>query len=1023
MKRFRTLTHTRNQVKLVNRIAGSWQARVALACAAMLLPCAPASAQDTTEATQLNRRGTLAFDRNDYAAAVPLYEQSLRLFEAAQGERHADALGTRANLVNALAQIRPQEALPVAQKLVELRVATRGEGNADTWAALQALSYVYYKLSRYEDALAIDQKLLALRVQHQGEQHADAIHALRAVAIGFNNLGQNEKELPLLEQALRLSVEARGEKHADSLNLLNDVANWYFFRGRQAEALALYEKKLKLDTAAYGPDDIRTLSSMSVVASSYAALGRHAEALPIKELHYRKSLEKDGERTRDAVHIMASLGSAYLAVDRAADALPLLEKALRLSGELFAATDRETIYFYALLASVHEALGQYEPAAPLRQQVLARNIADVGENSFTTLSARNDLAQTYALQGHLPEALELHRATLEARAQLLGEQHPDTVQSLRNLARILQRAGRDAEALPVYARMVAAVEALRASGDLSPENRQALFAQWVGGYKAYALLLAGAGRTDEAFRIAELSKARTLLESTALRRANESGVLAPDEAARVREFEQRIAALNNRIAAVVEQPAKKLALEADKNRAIAEFAALRRELAQRNPKYSRLGEVALLGAADAARVLPAGAVLLSYLADGDALLVFALAPPRVTALRLPDAPGLAGTIEAYRKLVAEPNGALGLGARGERIWRLDSGAYVVAAQAPEAGAVRVMEIAGIAQALSERLLKPVAAALAGARQVMISPDGALALLPFEALPLDGKALIESVDVSYTQSLSMLGLLRERDYQSVQGRKTLFAMGGAEYQAATPAARKPAGTVEAAVATAAARRGTDFARLIGQGGARAVEQAFDLLDLNWANLPGSEQEVAQVAALFGPAEADVRLRGDATEANLIALNRDRGLARYRYLLFSAHGYLSTDEPALSALVLGQVGKAPGTDGYVTAGEWPAYDLQSDLIVLSACDTGVGRVVQGEGVMGLPYALYVAGNRNTLLSLWPVVDESTTRFMVAFFTRLKAGMPQVKALAETKREFARDAKVGLPLFWAPFVLYGD
>lgn len=998
------------------RIAVSW--RVALACAAMLLGT-PAAAQDTTEATQLNRRGTQAFNRSDYAAAVPLYEQSLGLYEAALGERHADALRTRTNLVNALAQIRPLEALPLAQKLVELRTATRGEGNADTWSAMQALSYVHYKLSRYEDALAIDQKLLALRVQHQGEKHPDAIYALRAVAIGFNNSGQPEMELPLLEKALRLSVEARGEKHADSLNLLNDVANWYFFRGHQAEALALYEKKLKLDTETYGPDDIRTLSSMSVVASSYAALGRHAEALPIKELHYRKTLEQDGERTRDAVHIMASLGSAYLAVDRAADARPLLEKALRLSGDLFAATDRETIYFYGLLASAHEALGQYGQAVPLRQRVLARNLADVGENSFTTLAARNDLAQTYALQGRLPEALELHRASLDARAKLLGEQHPDTVQSLRNVARTLQRMGRDAEALPVYGRMVAAVEALRSSGDLSPENRQALFALWVGGYKSYALLLAGAGRTDEAFRIAELSKARTLLESTALRRANESGVLAPEEAARVRDFEQRIAGLNNRIAAVMEQPAKKLALEADKNRAIAEFAALRRELAQRNPKYGRLGEVALLGAADAARVLPPGAVLLSYLADGDALLVFALAPPRVTALRLPDAPGLAGTIEAYRKLVAEPDGALGLGARGERIWRVTGGAYVVAAQAPEAGAVRVMEIAGIAEALSERLLKPVAAALAGARQVLISPDGALALLPFEALPLDGKALIDSADVSYTQSLSMLGLLHERDYRSVQGRKTLFAMGGAEYQAATPMARKPPGTV----ATAAARRGTDFARLIGQGGARAVEQAFDLLDLNWANLPGSEKEVAQVAALFGPAEADVRLRGDATEANLIALNRDRGLARYRYLLFSAHGYLSTEEPALSALVLGQVGKAPGTDGYITAGEWPAYDLQSDLIVLSACDTGVGRVVQGEGVMGLPYALYVAGNRNTLLSLWPVVDESTTRFMVAFFTRLKAGMAQVRALAETKREFARDAKLGQPLFWAPFVLYGD
>ena len=77
------------------------------------------------------------------------------------------------------------------------------------------------------------------------------------------------------------------------------------------------------------------------------------------------------------------------------------------------------------------------------------------------------------------------------------------------------------------------------------------------------------------------------------------------------------------------------------------------------------------------------------------------------------------------------------------------------------------------------------------------------------------------------------------------------------------------------------------------------------------------------------------------------------------------------------------------GYVTASEWTRYDLQSDLIVLSACETGVGRIVQGEGVTGLPFALYVAGNRNTLLSLWPVVDESTAEFMGEFFRRLRAG----------------------------------
>lgn len=1006
--------------------------------AALVWPQLPALAQDTVEAASLNRRGIALFRSNQYAEAAALFEQALQQYTAALGEKHRDTLQALWNLVDAQVYQRPEAALPHAQKLVQLRTEVLGEQHADTLAALQKLSFVYYKLSRYDDAQVLDQKLLTVRTAMLGDTHADTIDAMRAVAIGYDNLGQPEKALPLLQQAWQLSVRARGEPHIDSQRLLNDIGNWYRFRGRYAEALATFEQKLKIDTAARGADHIETIQAMLVVGTAYGDLGRHGEALPLVELYYRKSLEKYGARSRDAVHNMAKLGASYLAAGRVDEGMPLLEQAIQLRGQLFADSDRETIYLYSVLARAHEAQGQYDKAIHLREKALALNRADTGARSFTALISQNDLAQAYAARGRLQEALDLHAATLAARTDTQGEHHPDTIQSLRNTARTLQKMGRDADAMPLYARLLAAVEALRASGDLSPENRQALFAQWVDGYKSYALLLAAAGQAGEAFRIAELSKARTLLESTALRRANEAGVLPAEAAEQVREFERRIAALNNSIANAGGAAARKLTLEADKNRVIAEFASLRRALAQRYPKYGQLGEVRLLGAADGARVLQPGAVLLSYLIDGDAVLAFALVaqpasvpssapaapvPPRLTALRLPDAAGLTGTIEAYRKLIAEPQGALGLGARGERIWRLRSGAYVTAAQPPEPDAVRVTDIAEIGRALGDRLLKPLAAQLAGARQVVVSPDGALALLPFETLPLGERSLIDVADVSYTQSLSMLGLLQQRDYRSATGRKTLFAMGGAEYQPAVPAAATAGSAATAAARKPAARRGTDLARLTGRGGDRAVEQAFDLLEVNWANLPGSEQEVAQVAALFAPGEVDVHTGRAATEAGLQALNRNHDLTRYRYLLFSAHGYLSTEEPALSALVLGQVDKALGTDGYVTAGEWPGYDLQSDLIVLSACDTGVGSVVQGEGVMGLPYALYVAGNRNTLLSLWPVVDESTTQFMVAFFTRLKNGMPQVTALAETKREFARGARYGMPLYWAPFVLYGD
>jgi CHAT domain-containing protein len=281
------------------------------------------------------------------------------------------------------------------------------------------------------------------------------------------------------------------------------------------------------------------------------------------------------------------------------------------------------------------------------------------------------------------------------------------------------------------------------------------------------------------------------------------------------------------------------------------------------------------------------------------------------------------------------------------------------------------------------------------------------------------------------------LLHQRDAAAAPGRRSLFAMGGAQYEGGPGKPAVPGGVPATAAARGAAlpavraaldprrpvTRGIDLDRLISRGGVRAVGDAFELLGVEWNDLPGSEIEVTEVAQLFGADDADVRKRGEATEARLLQLNGDHTLARYKYLLFSTHGYLSTEEPALSAIVLGQVDKAPGTDGFITAGKWPAYDLRSDLMVLSACDTGVGAVVRGEGVMGLPYALYVAGNRNTVLTLWPVVDASTTRFMVAFFGRLKAGMPQVHALSETKREFIGDQEYGRALFWAPFVLYGD
>ncbi|MDQ5849248.1 MAG: CHAT domain-containing protein [Pseudomonadota bacterium] len=121
----------------------------------------------------------------------------------------------------------------------------------------------------------------------------------------------------------------------------------------------------------------------------------------------------------------------------------------------------------------------------------------------------------------------------------------------------------------------------------------------------------------------------------------------------------------------------------------------------------------------------------------------------------------------------------------------------------------------------------------------------------------------------------------------------------------------------------------------------------------------------------------------------------------------------------AVYLSYLGNRGRHDGYITASEWPLYDLASDLAVISASNSGFGAVSNGEGLLGLPFALHVAGNRNAVLTLWVLNDAVTAALVERFFVRVRAGADHVTALAETKREFLSRSVH----HWAPFVLYGS
>jgi CHAT domain-containing protein len=492
------------------------------------------------------------------------------------------------------------------------------------------------------------------------------------------------------------------------------------------------------------------------------------------------------------------------------------------------------------------------------------------------------------------------------------------------------------------------------SKSLSLEERRALFARGLPAYREHAAALAGRGRIGEAFDIAELAKTRTLQELTAVRSAL---------------------------------------------------------TAARDPKLRELDEARTPSKDELRELLPPGAVYLSYLVQPNVFLVLALSAEHgLTAYRPGLIPNLHATIAAYRLLLAIPPELRAKVAGMPRVWRRMDGSFQAAASAPEAGAVLTDNADDIGAYLGEKLLGPAARYLANAKRIIVSPDAGLAFLPFDALRLQGRYVVERHEVHYTQSAGMYAASKARaaEYARLSGRHDLLAVGGATYDQ----------FVRTSPILSVHRDLLYGPPAATEDRSTSVPQAFKALKISWANLPGTERAAERIAALF---ERAWLLKGpEASEERLRELNRSGELARFRHLLFATHGYLSPREPRLSSVVLSQVGNRGPNDGYITAAEWPLYDLRSDLAVISASNSGFGTVSNGEGLLGLPFALHVAGNRNTVLTLWVLNDAVTADLVERFFVRVRAGADHVSALTEVKRELLPRSSVH---HWAAFVLYGS
>jgi tetratricopeptide (TPR) repeat protein len=259
--------------------------------------------------------------------------------------------------------------------------------------------------------------------------------------------------------------------------------------------------------------------------------------------------------------------------------------------------------------------------------------------------------------------------------------------------------------------------------------------------------------------------------------------------------------------------------------------------------------------------------------------------------------------------------------------------------------------------------------------IVIVPAGRLGTVPFEALPLEESKDVEVFQNSYWVNRYAIGyefsatLLAQKSKRTAVGNNSIFLCAPIQF---------------------------------------AIAKMSDL--------PGTDSEVTTIAGLFG-SNAQVKKAGDATETTV----KQSNLSQYKYLHFATHGIVDEESPELSRIFLKE---SSSDDGNLFSGEIFNLSLNADLVALSACQTGLGKISKGEGVIGLSRALVYAGAKNVMVSYWSVSDESTSQIMTRFYQNvLQSSSPSYrKTLQQVKMNMIAEKKYSAPFYWAPFVLIG-
>jgi CHAT domain-containing protein len=660
-------------------------------------------------------------------------------------------------------------------------------------------------------------------------------------------------------------------------------------------------------------------------------------------------------------------------------------------------------------------------------------LAKLGQTRRFRAAARTSLGDVALREGRYKDAAKLFA---DAAAGAQKDERLDLMwPAKRGLGRSLWMQGKREEGLDAYRDALKTIETIRAGSLRADESRSTFLAttkdvydEAASAFAEMALLTSPAGGAlngkaldyaAESFRIMEAGRARSLLDMLSDVNGQIAEGVPADLLKRKQDNldrQQEIAAQLTGVSLGAEQKEKPAQLDADLDKLQTEYDDIENQIRTASPRYAALTGAQPQSLTDVQqKVLDDGTVLLEYSLGSDNSYLFAVAPSSVSLFKLGPRSSLDKLATDFRAQLIPP-----------KLQRRIVGIDVVADQQRGLGLAQgpsenLTAFVAAANALYKAALEP-AAGVIGDKRLLVVADGALNYVPFEAL-------VKTTDGADYSSLSYL----------LKTNEIVYAPSGSVVAAIRQQSNKPSGRNLLVIADPvfnsndprlkgnSAAQATGEARGLGLGLESAISDVTDSSTpaggLQLARLTGTRTEAEEIAkiARTGGGQPDLWMDLNASEDNV----HNRDMNNYRVIHIATHGLLDAQRPQFTGVVLSLVGNK-SNDGFLRTDEIFNLRISPALVMLSACETGLGKEKRGEGVIGLTRAFMYAGAPTVGVTLWSVADKSTADLMTDFYKHFltPGGTTSASsALRNAQLSMISAKKYSAPFYWAPFVLVGE